>query len=285
MALAYPSRPASVNGLFHMYNITWPGALDRLGPIDTPMHMSAIRRSIRGWVALCFLAALVSACTGAGTSPAVKGDATVPETFRSRKPPEKPPVETKSDAERAREHLKAGEYAKARKAASEAIAHKDRSADSVIATLDKEADKERGQGARAFKSGDLKSSISHWERALEMNPGAPDTKKLKEDLAHTRELFSAREAYKAGYYGKAFREASKAQDYELTRGGALELIKKLRAMADEQYRKGLKHYIAERMDQAIAEWERALVIYPGHERSVRDLKDARRLQQKMETVR
>ncbi len=263
--------------------------INRLGPFYTLMQMSAIIRGIRGWAALCFLAVLVSACTTTGTTPALKSDTSVPESTRSRKPPEKSlerhPVKTKSDAERAREHLRAGQFAKARKAASKAIAHKDMSADNVIAALDKEADKERGQGARAFKEGNLKSSISHWERALQMNPGAPDMKLLKQDLAHTRELHSAQVAFEAGDYGKAFKAASSARDYGLTRGGALELIKKFRAMADEQYRKGLKHYIAERMELAIAEWERALLIYPGHERSVRDLKDARRLKQKMDKVR
>ena len=234
---------------------------------------------------------LLSACGTTGTSPAVKKDAPAPETARpgtylkEKPPPPKPrpsAKQTKSEAEQAREHLKAGEYKKAREAATEAIAHKDKGAGKVIAALDRESGKERRLGARAFKAGDLKNSISHWERALEMNPGA---RGLKEDLAHTRELYSAQEAFGAGDYGKAFEAASSAQEYGLTRTGALELKSKMRALADERNRAGMRHYVAERIDRAIEEWETALRIYPGHERALNNLDDARRLQKKIQEVR
>lgn len=266
--------------------MVWSLNYDRT--FDRSMHISAIRRNLACWAALGVLIVALSACGTSGTtgtSPAIKKDAPVPETTGKDLKPRPPAKEQKSEAEQAREHLKAGQYKKARKAATEAIAKNDKSADKVIIALDREAKKERRLGDRAFKSGDLGKSISHWERALEMNPDAPDIKLLKDDLKNTRLLHKAQEAFDAGDYGKAFEAASSAQDHGLTRGGALELIKKLKALADEQYRKGLRHYVAERMERAIAEWERALEIYPGHERSVRDLKDARRLQKKIEDVR
>ena len=202
-----------------------------------------------------------------------------------QKPPEKPPAKSAGDAERARQLLKAGEYVKAREAAGEALANKDKDAGKVIAALDRESEKERTLGARAFKQGDLKSSIIHWERAFQMNPEAPDIKLLKEDIKNTKLLLAAHEAFTREDYAAAHHALDKPKNYGLTKEGALELIRKMRALADERNRAGLRHYVAERIDRAIDEWEAALRIYPGHERALDNLDDARRLKQKMEKVK
>ena len=229
------------------------------------MRISELRIAFRLTGALCALLLLLSACGTTGTTgktpatresqPASAGS----EVTRSRKPPRKPPAKT----------------------AGEALGNKNK----VIAAQGLESGKERTLGARAFKGGDLKNSISHWERALRMNPGAPDIKLLKEDIANTKLLQAAHEAFAREDYAAAHEALNKPKEYGLTNEGALELIKKMRALADERNRAGLRHYVAERIDRAIDEWETALRIYPGHERALKNIDDARKLKQKMEKVK
>ncbi len=231
------------------------------------MRISELRIIFRFSGALCALLLLLSACGTTGTTgttrtaPAVSPDQPAPagsEVTQMQKPPEKPPAKT----------------------AGEALGNKE-----VIAAQGRESGKERAHGARAFKGGDLKSSISHWTRALEMNPGAPDIKLLKEDIANTKLLQAAHEAFAREDYAAAHNALDKPKNYGLTKEGALELIKKMRALADERNRAGLRHYVAERIDRAIEEWEAALRIYPGHERALNNLDDARKLKSKMEKVK
>ncbi len=279
MALAYLLAGTRVNGSGQksVYNMDMARHISP-EPFRKPMRISCERILPLAGV-LCALLLLLSACGTTGTTGTAPPGS---ETTRSRKPPEKPPAKTASEAEQAQEHLRAGEYKKAREAATEAIAHSDKGADKVIAALDKEADKERRQGARAFKSGDLIKSISHWERSLEMNPGA---RGLKEDLENTKLLHLAQEAIAKKDYAAAHHALNKATRYGLTKESALELIGKLRALADERNRAGMRHYVAERIDRAIEEWETALRIYPGHARALNNLDDARKLKKKIQEVR
>jgi hypothetical protein len=194
------------------------------------------------------------------------------------------PIEEKEGVALARALIKSGEYIVAREIARESLeyANEKKAAHKILSSLDKRSKSERKKGIYAFKKGDIKKALVHWELSITMNPEA---RGLDADIMHTRHLLNASEAFEQEDYISAYYAAREAEAHTLTKQPALELIRKIRMLADKIYRLGLKHYIAERMDQAIAEWERALKVYPGHERSVRDIKDARKLKKKIQSVR
>ncbi|MEA3548048.1 MAG: tetratricopeptide repeat protein [Thermodesulfobacteriota bacterium] len=51
--------------------------------------------------------------------------------------------------------------------------------------------------------------------------------------------------------------------------------------ADAHYRKGISYFLSEKLDMAIQEWEEVLRLSPNHLQAKKDLRNARRLQQKM----
>ncbi len=55
----------------------------------------------------------------------------------------------------------------------------------------------------------------------------------------------------------------------------------LQQEADAHYRKGISFFLAEDLDQAIGEWQEVLRLSPNHLAAQKDLRNARRLQEKM----
>jgi hypothetical protein len=55
-------------------------------------------------------------------------------------------------------------------------------------------------------------------------------------------------------------------------------------MAQIYYRNGVKDFINEDLESAIAEWEKALVCNPDHEKASENIDNARRLLEKIETL-
>lgn len=52
--------------------------------------------------------------------------------------------------------------------------------------------------------------------------------------------------------------------------------------AETHYRRGVKFFLNENLENAIAEWEETLALDPGHEKAKRDIKKAQRLLEKLE---
>ncbi|MEA1932999.1 MAG: tetratricopeptide repeat protein [Thermodesulfobacteriota bacterium] len=55
----------------------------------------------------------------------------------------------------------------------------------------------------------------------------------------------------------------------------------LKQEADAHYRKGISYFLSEKLDMAIQEWEEVLRLSPNHLQAKKDLRNARRLRQKM----
>ncbi len=55
----------------------------------------------------------------------------------------------------------------------------------------------------------------------------------------------------------------------------------LQQEADAHYRKGISYFLSEKLDMAIQEWEEVLRLSPNHLQAKKDLRNARRLRQKM----
>jgi peptidoglycan/xylan/chitin deacetylase (PgdA/CDA1 family) len=177
-----------------------------------------------------------------------------------------------------KELLKAGRYAEAREDAERAASRGDRKAKRALRNMKRTAAREHKNGKAAFKKGDLAGALRRWEKAHALDPSV---RGLDEDIMHTGELLRATEAFNAGRYAEAAREAERASGYTLTMKGALELIRKLKALAEEHYQRGLQLYVTEHIDEAIAEWERALEFYPGHETTKTEHDGARELLERM----
>ena len=58
----------------------------------------------------------------------------------------------------------------------------------------------------------------------------------------------------------------------------------LQQEADAHYRKGISYYLSENLSMAIQEWEEVLRLSPEHLKAKKDLRNARRLQRKIDTL-
>lgn len=56
----------------------------------------------------------------------------------------------------------------------------------------------------------------------------------------------------------------------------------LQQEADAHYRKGISYFLSEDLDKAIVEWEEVLRLSPSHLKAQKDLKNARRMKQRVE---
>ena len=55
--------------------------------------------------------------------------------------------------------------------------------------------------------------------------------------------------------------------------------------AEMHYRRGVKLFLDEDLENAIVEWEETLVLDPDHQKAKRDIEDARKLLKKLEQFR
>lgn len=55
--------------------------------------------------------------------------------------------------------------------------------------------------------------------------------------------------------------------------------------AELHYRKGVKSFLNEDLENAVMEWGKTLTLYPDHKKAKRDIENARRLLEKLETIR
>ncbi len=58
----------------------------------------------------------------------------------------------------------------------------------------------------------------------------------------------------------------------------------LKTRADLHYRKGVKHFVHERLEGAIMEWSKALALDPDHKKAKKDLENARNLLEKLKAI-
>jgi tetratricopeptide (TPR) repeat protein len=82
--------------------------------------------------------------------------------------------------------------------------------------------------------------------------------------------------------GNGLRNAVERKEVERKEAERKEAERKLR-QADVHYAAGVRHFLAEDLDGAIREWEKALSLDPGHPKARRDVEKARRLKGKIES--
>ena len=137
-------------------------------------------------------------------------------------------------------------------------------------------------GAREhFDGGRYQQSLDLAQAVIENAPDSKDARSLAAEARYRvaldhfdhRRFLKAREMLSGADDGH---EASRAlQDAVRTR---------LLELAQVHYRNGVKHFINEDLKSAIAEWEKALVCNPDHEKASENIDNARRLLEKIETL-
>lgn len=60
---------------------------------------------------------------------------------------------------------------------------------------------------------------------------------------------------------------------------------KMKNEADVHYKKGVKYFINEELQKAIAEWEKTLVLNPNHPKAIKDIENAKHLLMELEKLK
>ena len=74
-------------------------------------------------------------------------------------------------------------------------------------------------------------------------------------------------------------------EYEGVKEAISQVNKHIRMEAEIHYRKGVKHFVNEELEEAIKEWEQTLVLNPEHQKARKDIRDARSLLEKLKKIR
>jgi tetratricopeptide (TPR) repeat protein len=145
--------------------------------------------------------------------------------------------------------------------------------------MQREATSEKLKSAEAFMS------RRDYDNAL---------KTVAEILAREPDHAEAQVLRDAARYGNGRRFLDKNQDTEALREfGALKptyqdtaqlmaLARgRLAARAESHYRSGVKHFLNEELEKAVAEWEKTLALNPEHRKARQDMENAQRLLDKL----
>ena len=57
-----------------------------------------------------------------------------------------------------------------------------------------------------------------------------------------------------------------------------------KTQAENHYQKGVRHFLAEELDEAVQEWEKTLQLDPQHLKAKKDIEQVRRLQEKLRKI-
>lgn len=120
------------------------------------------------------------------------------------------------------------------------------------------------------------------EKILDYDPTNPEAENLK-NTAYYRwgEMLYLKKEYRSSL--KMFKRVD--PDYKGVKESISKVNLRLKKQADEHYRKGVKHYINEELEEAIEEWEKALTVYPAHQGAKKYIKNTKRLIKKLDKIK
>ena len=135
-----------------------------------------------------------------------------------------------------------------------------------------------------FKAQKYDQAVSFAEKFLEYAPENNEAKDLKNACYYqlgTR-LLQKKE------YRESLRMFKKVDiTYKNVRAMIATLEKHLqdqKAQAENHYQKGVRHFLAEELDQAIKEWEKTIQLDPQHLKAKKDIEQANRLKEKLRKI-
>ncbi|MDM8542544.1 LysM peptidoglycan-binding domain-containing protein [Desulfococcaceae bacterium HSG9] len=74
-------------------------------------------------------------------------------------------------------------------------------------------------------------------------------------------------------------------DFQGAKEAINDIKKQMSQEAEEHYRRGVKQYLREELSKAIEEWEKTLLLNPGHTKARKDIENARNLIKKLEKMK
>lgn len=125
-----------------------------------------------------------------------------------------------------------------------------------------------------FTAGEYQKALSLAENILEYSPRNKEARYLINASYYqlgTMLLKQKKHQQSLGMFKKL------DMDYKNTREMVLYIEKQLQDQAENHYRQGVGYFLAEKLDEAVKEWEQTLNLNPGHPRAKRDLERTRRL--------
>jgi tetratricopeptide (TPR) repeat protein len=132
-----------------------------------------------------------------------------------------------------------------------------------------------------FDQGAYPQSLELLEKLLQEEPQYDDARDLATEARYrvALDLFDHQRFLEA-------REVLEKMDKNHEASVALDktVRSRLADLAQVHYRKGVKHFINENLESAIAEWEIALACNPNHNKARKNIENARRLMQKIKAL-
>lgn len=128
-----------------------------------------------------------------------------------------------------------------------------------------------------FKKGDFAGVINVTEELLAQEPGNPKAMSLSDAARYAL----GKQLLDEGHEVQAIAMLQGLNKEYQDTGQLLNLAHaRLNASAEEYYRKGVKQFLNEELEQAIASWEKALSLNPHHPKAQQDIDNALRLLEK-----
>jgi len=120
------------------------------------------------------------------------------------------------------------------------------------------------------------------EEASEVPPGERES--ISQEDEYDDLLLKATCLYNDGKYSEARTCFAAILKEDAGNAEASSFLKRMVSEAETHYRNGVKYFINEKMDQAIAEWQETLALNPEHPDAKRDMEKARDLLKKLKQI-
>jgi tetratricopeptide (TPR) repeat protein len=137
------------------------------------------------------------------------------------------------------------------------------------------------QAKASLRSRNYEDAVSYAERALEYAPNHRGAKDLKNAAYYQ---WGTLLLQKKEYWNSLRMFKKVDENYKNVTDLVVQLEKRLqeqKGTAEDHYLKGVKHFIAQELDEAVHEWEATLYLDPQHPRAKKDLERVRRLKENL----
>jgi len=156
---------------------------------------------------------------------------------------------------------------------------------SVTAARPLESEEMLNKARALFKDRKYNQAISFAEKILEYAPGNNEAKDLKNASYYQ---LGARLRQKKEYRESLSMFKKVDINYKNVRTMVATLEKHLqeqKTQAENHYQRGVRHFLAEELDEAIKAWEKTLQLDPQHLKAKKDIEQAYRLKEKLKKIK
>ena len=145
-----------------------------------------------------------------------------------------------------------------------------------------DVEKRLSEGRSFFKIKEYEKALASAQRVLDVEPESKEAAELK-NVSCFR--LGKRLALKRKYPESLEMFIQVESGYEGLEKAISDAKENIAKQAEMHYRRGVKLFLNEDLENAIVEWEETLVLDPDHQKAKRDIQDARKLLKKLEQFR